>query len=54
MFNNFKSKKQLDHQDLEMLRRTEESALSDVVEFLKNTISIGYDSNKTPVFTQKT
>ena len=36
-----------------MIREIEENALSDVVEFVKETISICNVNNKTPLFTQK-
>ena len=53
LYNKFKKFKRSSKKEVDMLREIEEEALADVVEYVKDTISLCYESNKVPVFTQK-
>ena len=53
IYNKFKSSKRNESSESDILRKIEESALTDVVCYIKNTISVCYESELTPVFTQQ-
>ena len=52
-YNKFKSKKQAERPEIELLRKIAENALDDVVEYIKDTITLCHEGNTTSVFMQK-
>ena len=52
-FNSYKSKKRAEIPVAELLREIERKALKDVVNYVKDQVTLCFETNSTPVFTQK-
>ena len=52
-FNSYKSKKRAEIPVAELLREIERKALKDVVHYVKDQVTLCFEPNSTPVFTQK-
>ena len=52
-FNSYKSKKRAEIPVAELLREIERKVLKDVVNYVKDQVTLCFETNSTPVFTQK-